>query len=107
METTYTKTRQFNLPITKSLGWIALIVLLSCLGLGYLDHETKSIADLFKPGNIMALMLYFIPTFAISSWFFKLFLGKKDRVNSIVFALLSGIPVGFTLVIVLLYFWIH
>jgi len=51
------------LPLYTSL---VFLVALACLGLGYLDHETKALSDLFTPGNLFALLLYFVPAFLLS-----------------------------------------
>ena len=79
----------------------AVIVLFSCFLLGYIDHETKSVADLFKPSNLFALILYFVPTYAISMLLYNLFQRRNNK-NSLALALVVGIPVGFTVVVVTL-----
>lgn len=74
---------------------------LACLCLGYLDHETRSITDLFTPSNIFALLLYFVPAFLCSLLFYKYFSKKHYPLKSLAYALLAGMPLGFTLVILL------
>jgi len=80
---------------------MAFFVALACLGLGYLDHETRSIMDLFNPGNIFGLSLYFVPAFLLSVLFYKIFSKKHYPLKSLVYALLAGVPLAFTLVILL------
>ena len=83
---------------------MGLIVMFFCLFLGWIDHETHSIMDLFKPGNIFALILYFTPTFLLSLLLFHLFVKKYAAGKSLTLALLSGIPAGIAVVMcVLLY----
>jgi hypothetical protein len=50
---------------------LALSVLALCLGLFGLDSEIKSITDLFKPGNLFALAIYFLPTFIACYFLFR------------------------------------
>ena len=83
---------------------MAIIVLFLCLCLFWLDWETHSIMDLFKPGNLLALILYFTPTFIITILLFHLFLKKYSVGKSFTLSLLTGIPASITVVIcVLLY----
>lgn len=81
---------------------IAVIVLLACIGLFWLDHETHSFRDLLKPGNLAALVIYFTPTFLISYGLYRLFLKKNSPRRSMMLGLLLGIIAGFFLVIVVL-----
>jgi hypothetical protein len=78
---------------------IALIVLVACFALFYLDKDTHSISDLFKVGNLIALIIYFTPTFVISIFLFNLFLKKTTGSKSMLLSLLTGIPLSFFLVI--------
>lgn len=78
---------------------VALGVLLACWGLFYLDHETRSFADLFKIGNLIALAFYFIPAFFITFFLFVKFRQKKSQETSMLLAFAIGIPVSFALVI--------
>ncbi len=96
----------------KSLSFlfIAAGVLLACWGLFYLDHETHSVRDLFKPGNIVALLIYFIPAYLICMKMHHFFIKKYDEIRSISLSLLAGLPLGFTVIIlfmILLRTWKH
>jgi hypothetical protein len=79
----------------------ALVVVLFCFGLFWLDRETHNFTDLFKPGNLFALVLYFIPTFALCALLYRFF-EKRNNKNAFTLGLLIGIPTGFALVIVVL-----
>lgn len=96
-----------NLSERKSMLLIALFTLISCWLLFYIDHETKNVTDLFKTGNLFALLLYFVPTFIICvllyNWFFK----KFDAKNSLFWSLVIGIPISFTIVLFVLYQLMH
>src|SRR6266496_5615097 len=83
--------------------WIfsSVIVLFCCLFLFWLNHETKFVADLVQPGNLVALVIYFIPTFLLCSFLFFLF-SKISNKRSFALAHLIGIPAGLTLVILIL-----
>ena len=76
----------------------ALFILLLCFGLFYIDKDTKSIADLFKPGNLVALMLYFFPVWLLCFLLYSLFRTKNQK-HRAAMALGIGIPVGFAAVI--------
>ena len=78
---------------------IALCTILACFGLFWLDWETKSILDLFKPGNLAALVVYFVPTFLTSTLLYSYLWRKKSPKLRIILSLLIGIPLGFILVI--------
>jgi hypothetical protein len=94
-----------GLQINSAIGSIliiALTVLLSCWCLFYLDHKTTSISVLFTPGNIAALLVYFVPTFSICTILFNWFQGISNIKRPLLFALSVGIPVGFILIIFLL-----
>jgi hypothetical protein len=94
LETVKTKPATFKQPLI-----IALMVLVACFALFYLDKDTHSISDLFKPGNLVALIIYFTPTFIISIFLFNLFLKKTTGSKSMWLSLLTGIPLSFFLVI--------
>lgn len=81
---------------------ISITVILACAALFSLDKDTHSFADLFKPVNLAALVIYFTPTFLISVCLYIYFLRKNNKKKSIVLALVTGIPVGFILVICVL-----
>jgi hypothetical protein len=92
---------------TKSIVQIAFIVLFSCFFLFYIDFETKSVTDLFKLGNLFALILYFIPTFIICLLLYQLILMKTKTKKSLFWALIMGIPISFTIVVFILYQSMH
>lgn len=79
----------------------ALTILLACFGLFSIDKDTHSLYDLFKPGNLVALTLYFVPTYLVCYALYSMF-GRRGRKNRTSLALILGIPVGFMLVIVIL-----
>lgn len=81
---------------------ISLIVLLSCLGLFYLDRETKTFSDLLTPGNLVALLIYFLPTYSICVILYHYFKRKLPEGKSIIWSAIIGIPIGFLIVIGLL-----
>jgi chromate transport protein ChrA len=81
---------------------MGIVILLTCWLLFYIDHETHSIADLFTIGNLVAVLIYFVPTFLICLLFMALLMKRKNNHNSLTLALITGIPVGFTIVILLL-----
>ena len=87
----------------KSTFLLALFVLLSCWGLFWLDHETKSISDLFKPGNLVALLIYYVPTFLITYLIYLFFHKKWDNKKSLIGAILIGIPASFALIMLAFY----
>ncbi|MDF1676193.1 MAG: hypothetical protein P1U44_10795 [Vicingaceae bacterium] len=74
----------------------ALIVVLACFGLFYLDRETHSVTDLFQTGNLVVLVFYFIPTYILSCLLYILFQYLKST-KSVLLSLLIGIPLGFSL----------
>ena len=84
---------------SKSAMVIAFLVLLTCWSLFYLDHETRTFADLLKPGNLVALAVYFFPTFFISLFLHLKFRNKKSQKTSLFLAFAIGIPVSFALII--------
>lgn len=94
------------LPVTSSLrkGYIiiAIAVLVSCLLLFSIDKDTHSCSDLMNPGNLVALVLYFTPTFGICALLFSVFKKRLGSAKSLFNALCIGIPVGIAIVIVLL-----
>ena len=88
----------------KQLLIIALAVLVFCWVLFWMDHETKQLADLLKPGNLAALALYYIPTFFINGFLYE-FLKKMQMKRPLIFSLILGIPTGITLIICTLLFF--
>jgi hypothetical protein len=79
--------------------YIALVVFLSCLAIIAVDKDTHSWSDFFYPANILALLIYFTPTFILSCMLYRLFAKKNVSAKSFLFSLLIGVPVGFTLII--------
>jgi RsiW-degrading membrane proteinase PrsW (M82 family) len=90
-------------PAVQHYFTIALCILLACLALFSLDHETHSVFDLFKPGNLVALVIYFTPTFIVSLFFYHLLSKKYNSQRSLVLSLVAGIPISFALLISLLF----
>jgi hypothetical protein len=84
----------------------AIIVLLCCWVLFWLDHETRGIADLFSTGNLVALVIYFVPTYVICLALHALFERRSDKLRFML-SLSIGIPLGFSLVILLLSWWME
>lgn len=78
---------------------LAFFVALACLGLGYIDKETRTLSDLFTAQNIFALLLYFLPTYFICGLFHSYIFKKLNPAKKMCYSLLAGIPLGFTLVI--------
>jgi hypothetical protein len=84
---------------------IASAVLVSCFLLFSIDKDTKQLSDLFKLGNLAALVLYFIPAFLMCLILFRSFVKRQGKGQSILKSLVIGIPIAFTLIISLLY-WV-
>ncbi len=80
---------------------IAFIVLLACLTLFFIDEGSPDNSGLFNLGNLMGLLIYFIPTFALSILLFRYFSRKLYKSDSIFLSLLISIPICFFLVIFL------
>lgn len=80
---------------------IAIAVALACFALGWIDHETTRVAQLFEAQNLAALTLYFLPTYAIClvlrAHLFKRHVPPKREI----YALLAGIPAGIGVMIAL------
>jgi len=87
----------------KSTLTLIVVVLLACWGLFWLDHETKEIADLFKRGNLVALLVYFVPTFILTYLIYLFFLKKYNNANSLFWSIIIGIPSSFMLIILAFY----
>ncbi len=87
---------------TQQLSAIALFIILSCFALFSLDKGTHAFSDLFKPGNLVALIVYFIPTFLISGFLYEFLSRKRSTSRSILLSLIIGIPLSFTLIIIAL-----
>jgi hypothetical protein len=80
----------------------SIVVLLCCLFLFWIDHETKSVANLVQPGSLVALVIYFIPTFLLCSFLYFLLHKIMSWDKSFTLAHFIGIPAGLTFVILLL-----
>jgi hypothetical protein len=85
----------------KTTVYRGLTILICCLGLFSLDRETHRIQDLFSPGNILALFLYFIPTYLFCYLTYKVCIKWRWK-DPFVWSLILGIPGGFGIVVVLL-----
>jgi RsiW-degrading membrane proteinase PrsW (M82 family) len=102
-----TSPSQITMPKAMPFVFIAITILFTCLSLFYLDHETTSILLLFKPSNLFALLLYFLPTFCICSFLYMRNQKKYNEKKSIALALLIGIPISLIFVMSILYFLLH
>lgn len=78
---------------------IALGVFLSCLALIAIDKDTHTWNDLFYPGNIVALLIYFTPTYVLSCLLYRVLSRRNAASKSIWFSLVIGVPTGFGLII--------
>ena len=91
----------------KSTLLIALFTLISCWFLFYIDYETKNVSDLFKSGNLITLLLYFVPTFIICVLLYNWFSQKVETKKSLFMAMVIGVPLSFIIIIFLLYQLMH
>ncbi len=82
---------------------LALSVLLACFALFYIDEDTHALTEVFTLGNLFAFIIYFSPACGISFLLFKYISKEIDTLQSIFLSLVIGIPLGFTLVIFLLF----
>ena len=96
------ETTKINTPTTLQYLTLGLFVLLACFALFLLDKDMHGITDLFKPGNLFALIYYFPPAFLISALLFKYTSRNQNRSNSFIISLALGIPIGFILIISIL-----
>lgn len=78
---------------------MALIVLICCLLLFYLDEDVKKINDLFTLGVLIVLSCYSIPTFSVCYFLFRNLIKTHDTALSVFISLIIGIPLGLGLVI--------
>lgn len=92
-----------NTPTVLHYSTIALSVLLAFLALFYMDEGTNTLADLFRLDNLMALIIYCTPACVISLLLFRYMSKELNKLESIFISLVIGIPLGFTLVIFLLF----
>jgi len=84
---------------------IALIVLLACVGLGWLDKDTKHISDLAKADNLAGLAFYFVPTFILCLFTYKYFKKRNSTAVSIAKGVAVGIPLWILSFITILVLW--
>lgn len=82
---------------------LAILVFMACIGLGYIDHETQTLGDLFTAQNMMALFLYFLPAYALNLLFLYLFFKKKRGIELILISFSLGTISGFAMVMTCLY----
>lgn len=87
---------------TQQFSAIAMFIILSCFALFSLDKDTHAFSDLLKLGNLVALIVYFVPTFLICGFLIELFSIKLSTSKSLVLSLTIGIPLSFTLIIITL-----
>lgn len=78
---------------------IAVVTLVSIFLLFSLDKDTHAFSDLFKPGNLAALVVYYLPTFLICLSLFRYFIHKQKGSRSTLLSLTIGIPLSFAIVI--------
>ena len=102
METTKTNSGFYQKYLT-----LALLILISCFTLFYLDKDIKTINQLFDHRILIPLVIYFTPTFLISFFLFRMFYKKNETMMSFILSLCIGLPAGFTLVIVILKILMH
>jgi hypothetical protein len=80
---------------------LAFFTALACLLLCYIDKDSHSLADLFKPGNIVAEFIYFIPTYLVCGLCHSYLFKRSTPGRRMAYALAAGIPTGFALVILM------
>lgn len=80
----------------------AAAVLAACWLLFSLDKETHSFADLLTPGNLVALAIYFLPTYMLCCAMLDVFI-RRHVAASMAKTLFIGIPSGFSIVICFFY----
>jgi F0F1-type ATP synthase assembly protein I len=81
---------------------IGLSIFLTVALLFSLDKDIHGPSDLFRLGNLVGSMLYFLPTFFICMMLYRVFLRRNDRRESLYLSLVAGIPTGIVSVIVIL-----
>lgn len=97
------QTSSHNRSDIKAVFLLGLFVLFSCWGLFWLDHETHHISDLFKAGNLVALLIYFVPTFLITYLLYLFFQTKRSEKKSLALSVSIGVPLSFALIIIAFY----
>jgi len=80
---------------------ISLAILIAFGMLAYVDEDTRQLADLFKTENLVALALYSVPALLVCSLLYRRFIKKGTVAASTAKAVIIGIPLTFTLIIVL------
>ena len=93
-----------SIPVSRfgSVFTIALATLTLCWLLFAIDKETHQFSDLLSPGNLAALVVYFIPTFLICLLIHHLLSKKISNTKSLVLSLVIGVPLSFLGVIFIL-----
>ncbi len=95
METAHTITRSPRFAP----AYLALMVVIACLILFSLDHETTSFWMLFQSGNLITLLFYFLPTWVLTVIIYELSLKYRKGGAHLLFAAVVGISLAFVLII--------
>lgn len=66
------------------------------------DSDPGQFSDLIHLENLVGLAIYFVPTYFFCRLLYRLFQKKQNRTDSMILSLIIGIPLSFTLIIVLL-----
>ena len=85
-----------------SLLIISVTVLIATGFLFAIDKETHQFSDLLSSGNLVALVVYFIPTFLICLLMHHVLSMKMSNTKSMFLSLLLGVPVSFAGIIYML-----
>jgi hypothetical protein len=92
---------KMTIPIKSNVGIYRMLIVIMFYCMAFmLDHETKHFTDLFQVGNIIALIVYAVPTYLICWLFYRLFARMGNY--PLVWSLVVGLPAGFMIVMVLL-----
>jgi hypothetical protein len=76
---------------------LALVsIVLLCLGLFYLDYETRQFSDLLKDGNLVALVFYVVPAYLAFAFFHHWFQRWNVRWSAAL-AFVVGVPMAIAL----------
>ena len=81
---------------------VAAFILIAVVLLGYLDSDEGQVFDWFNVDNIAGLLIYFGPTLVICMLFYRRFKKKNNMATSIAKAVILGIPLCFTVIIIML-----
>lgn len=73
--------------------WALVGIVLVCLGLFYLDHETQDMGDLLQPGMLMVLAIYTLPAYLAFALFYHWF-NKWNVRRSGWLAFVTGVPMA-------------